>query len=76
MNWLRKRSSEASSYGGLAMTVFGLGQLFKINEAPAIAEAIGTVGTSILSGTPWWMAAGMAVLGAIGVIKSDGSKGF
>ncbi len=76
MDWFKKRSSEASTYGGLAMMIFGLGQAFKINEAPAIAEAVGNAGAAVAGGSPWWLAAGIAALGALGVLKSDGDKGF
>ena len=48
--WLKKRFSEASTYAGLAVSTIGLGQVFKINEAPQIAEAIAGAGEQLLSG--------------------------
>jgi hypothetical protein len=76
MNWFRKRSTEASTYAGLAMVAYGLGEAFKIKELAPAAEAIGSAGQAVAGGTPWWMATGMAVLGGFAAIKSDGDKGF
>lgn len=76
MNWFSSRSKEASSYSGLGLLVLGLGQLFGIKEAPVVAEGVVNAGQSILSGTPWWMAGLFAVTGILGVLKSDGNKGF
>ncbi len=40
------RLREPSSAAGLAAVVIGLGQLAKVNEAPAIAEVIGQAGAA------------------------------
>ncbi len=76
MGWAMKRSKEASTYAGLAMALFGLGEAFKIKELAPAADAVGQAGQAVAQGTPWWMAVGVAALGAFGVIKSDGDKGF
>jgi hypothetical protein len=50
MDYLKKRLREPSSYAGLAALVMGIGQLGKINEAPAIADGIGQVGQAVAGG--------------------------
>lgn len=50
MEWLQKRAKEPSTYGGLAALTFGLGQIFKINEAPQIADAIGQAAPAFSTG--------------------------
>ena len=53
MNWFSKRGKEASTWGGLGMILYGLGEVFKISEAPAVAEAVAQGGQAMASGTPW-----------------------
>jgi len=40
-DWLKKRLAEPSTAVGLTVAIAGVGQLAKIDEAPAIAEAVG-----------------------------------
>ena len=74
--WFKKRSNEASTWGGMGMAVLALGQAFKFDEAPAVAEAVGTVGSAVMGGVPWWQAALLGVGGLAMVLKSDGDKGW
>ena len=76
MNWFAKRSSEASTYSGLAAAILGFGSACKINEAPTIAETVTNIGGALLSGMNPWVAAGVGILGLFGMLKSDGDKGF
>ncbi len=76
MNWFSKRATEASTWGGLGMLVYGLGDIFKIREAPAAADAVASAGNVVASGGAWWQAAIVAVAGAAMAVKSDGDKGF
>ncbi|MGF1609745.1 MAG: hypothetical protein ACFCUQ_10140 [Kiloniellales bacterium] len=54
------RLSEPSTYAGAAAVAYGVGELGKVKEAPAIAEAIGTAG-QVAAGGDW--VATVAVLG-------------
>ena len=76
MNWFMKRSSEASTYAGLAAAILGFGSAFKIDEAPTIADTITNIGGALLAGMNPWVAAGVGILGLFGMLKSDGNKGF
>lgn len=44
MEWWKERLSEPSTYGGLAAVVAGVGTLAKINEAPAVSDALVNIG--------------------------------
>lgn len=48
--WLKKRLSEGSTYAGLAVSTIGIGQVFKIDEAPQIAGAIAGAGEQLMTG--------------------------
>jgi len=74
MNWFQKRMGEASTYGGLGMLIAGLGQLAKINEAPAVVDAVSQVGHAVAAGVPWWQAALMAGSGAFIAIMDQGKR--
>ena len=50
MSFFKKRAREGSTYGGLAGLIGGLGLLFNVNEAPAIADAVAQGGSAIVSG--------------------------
>ena len=76
MEWFKKRSNEASSWGGLGLAALAIGQIFKIDEAPAVAEAVGTVGQAVMGGVPWWQAALFGAGGLAMAFKSDGDKGW
>ena len=76
MNWFMKRSSEASTYAGLAAAILGFGSAFKSDEAPTIAYTVTNIGGALLAGMNPWVAAGVGILGLFGMLKSDGNKGF
>jgi hypothetical protein len=48
--YLKKRLNEGSTYAGLGIAIAGLGQAFKVNEAPAIADTVSNVGQAIAAG--------------------------
>ena len=76
MNWFNKRANEASTWGGLGMLALGLGDIFKVAEAPAVAEAAGQGAQVVSAGGSWWQALAVTVAGGLLAIKSDGDKGF
>lgn len=52
-NWIKGRFAEPSSYGGLAALVYGAGELFKVDEAPAVVAAIGQAGEAAATSGNW-----------------------
>lgn len=75
MNWLLKRLSEPSTYAGLAGVIVGAGQLGKINEAPAVADAVAAGGQAVAAGAPAWMAAAAVVTGLLAAfLKEKGGR--
>lgn len=72
-DWLKKRFSEPSSWGGVAAVVYGAGVLGKIDEAPQIAEAVGSAGQVIATGD-YATGLGMMAAGILGAfMKEKGS---
>ena len=66
MSYFLKRLSEGSTWGGLAALSLGLGQVFKIDEAPAIADALGSAGQLAVNGD----LVGAGVAGVFGVVAA------
>lgn len=60
LKWIKKRLAEKSTYIGLATTVMGVGQLIKIDDATAIADAIHSAAEPLSTGD---YATGLGVLG-------------
>lgn len=50
INWLKDRFKEDGTYAGLSAVTMGLGLLFKVDEAEAIAQGIGAAGDAFTSG--------------------------
>ena len=69
MDFLKKRFSEGSSYAGLAAVAYGLGEFFKVNEAPAVVEAISEAGAAAAGGG--WLAGLIALAGGIAIAVKD-----
>lgn len=68
MEWLLSRFREPSSWGGLGAITFGLGELFKINEAPQVVGVIGQAAEqAVATGNPiaGFLALGFGILGVI-----------
>lgn len=64
MHKIMERLREPSSYAGLGLLTLGLGELFKVNEAPAIADAINAAGQAVATtGDP--LTAAVALAGGI-----------
>jgi hypothetical protein len=74
MNWLQDRLREGSTWAGLSAVMMGVGQLGKVNEAPAVSDALTNVGTAISQGVPWWQALMFGAAGAA-IAIADGKKG-
>jgi len=72
-DFLKKRFSEPSTFAGLAMAILGAGQVAKIDEAPAVADAISGAGQAIASGMDP-MTAGIITLAGLASIFM-GEKG-
>lgn len=70
MDWLLKRLSEPSTWGGLAAVTIGAGQLAKVNEAPAIADAVGQAGQAFVAGDTIGGAAAL-VFGLVAAFRKD-----
>lgn len=62
---IKDRFKEPSTYAGLALATAGAGQVFKINEAPQVAELIGQAGQTAVAGD--WVGAG--VMGLLGLLS-------
>jgi len=71
-NKMKDRLKEPSTYGGLAAIIFGLGQIFDIDEAPAVAETLTAAIPQIISGN--WLGMLMVLLGGAGVILREKGK--
>lgn len=50
MNWFKDRAGEPSTWGGLSLLIYGLGELFKISEAAPVAETVAQGGQSVAGG--------------------------
>jgi len=53
MNFFFKRLREGSTWGGLGLITYGLGNIFQIDQAPAIAQAVGQTGEAVVSTGDW-----------------------
>ncbi|WP_341894315.1 hypothetical protein [Ferrovibrio terrae] len=51
MDWLKKRIGERTTWVGLASIIAGVGQIAKVSEAPAVADAVANVGVAVSTGT-------------------------
>lgn len=63
-SWLKDRLKEPTTYAGLGMAIYGVGQAFDIREAPAVAEAVGRAG-DVLGGGGDLVTAGVITLGGV-----------
>lgn len=74
MDWLKSRAKEPTTYLGLSALIYGGGTLAKINEAPAIADAVATAAPALSSGDYATGIAGvlLAVLGIF--MKEKGGR--
>ena len=70
MDWFLKRIREPSTWGGLAAVTIGAGQLAKVNEAPAVAEAVGQAGQAFVNGDTLGGAAAL-VFGLVAAFTKD-----
>jgi len=73
MNWLKKRFKEPSTWAGLPMIIYGLGEVGKVKEAPALAETVGTAGQYIVSGDTFGGLAAL-VMGAAAAVLGEGGR--
>ena len=68
-----KRLKEPSSYAGLAAIFIGLGQMFDIDEAPVVAQAVEAAAPAFITGN--WVGGLITLLGAGAIImKEKGDK--
>ncbi|PZO86699.1 MAG: hypothetical protein DI626_05795 [Micavibrio aeruginosavorus] len=65
-NWLAKRGKEPTTYLGLSQLIIAVGYLFKLNEAPALADAVLAASGHLTSGD--YLTGAVAILGGIGGI--------
>ncbi len=71
MEWFLKRLREPTTYLGLAALTTGAGQLGKINEAPAVADALMGAGQAVAAGLDPLSAAMLALAGVAGVFMKE-----
>lgn len=69
-NWLKKRMNEPTTYMGLALVLNGVGTLGKIDEAPAIADAIVNAAGPLSSGD-YGTAVSLILGGLLGVLMRE-----
>lgn len=74
MGWFWKRFSEPSTYAGLGVTTLGLGELFKINEAPAVGEVLSQGAQAVAAGASPMMAGILIISGILGVFFGEKGK--
>jgi len=70
MEYLRKRLTEGSTWGGLGLIALGVGEVFQIREAPQIAEVIGQAGEQVVAGD-WIAGAIVLVTGVVAAFIRD-----
>lgn len=58
--------NEPSTWAGFGLLIAGLGKVFQVSEAPAVADAV----TSIAQ-NPTWQGGAMALFGALAVILRE-----
>lgn len=74
MNWLKDRAKEPTTYLGLSALIYGAGTLAKVNEAPAVADAVATAAPALSSGD-WTTGIASIVLAVLGIfMKEKGSR--
>lgn len=73
-DWLSKRSKEPTTYLGVSQLILAIGYLFKINEAPSVAEAIAAASGHLSQGD--YLTGVVAIIGGLGgiLLKEKGSK--
>ncbi len=76
LEWIKHRAREASTYAGLGLVTLGLGDIFRIKEAPAIADGLNQVAGVVSQGgglnVYGLVLTALGVLGAI--IKEKGAN--
>lgn len=70
MNWVKERARERSTYEGLGAVIAGLGLIFKINEAPVVADAVSAAADVAVSGD-LMTAGGLFFLGLLRILKQE-----
>ena len=71
MQYLMKRLTEGSTWGGLGLLAYGFGELFKIKEAPDLAQAVGQGGQVIVDTGDWKTGALVILSGVIAAFIKD-----
>ena len=75
MQYFFKRLREPSTWLGLAALIAGGGQLAKINEASAVADAVAGAGQAVASGADPLTAGALAVGGLVAAIMRERGDG-
>jgi hypothetical protein len=70
-NWFKRRAREGSTWAGLAAAIFGIGEIAKVKEAGAIAEAVGKAGEVMVSGGDWKVGVTVGIGGLIAALLPD-----
>lgn len=71
MNWLWKRLREPTTWLGLGAAQLGIGQALKIDEAPAIADALTGVGQAVAGGVDPISAGILGIAGIVAALMKE-----
>lgn len=73
-DWFKKRSKEPTTYLGISQLIIAIGYLFKINEAPTIAEAVAAASGHLSTGD--YATGAVAILGGLGglLMREKGAR--
>ena len=71
MDWFLKRFREPSTWAGLAAVTVGVGEVGKIKEASAVAEALGAAGNAAAAGADPVLIGGALVGGILSVFLGE-----
>lgn len=74
LKWLNKRRKEPTSYIGLAAVIMGLGDLFKVDTAPIMADTVQQVAEPMMAGDTA-TAASIVLGGLLGVVLKEKGEG-
>ncbi len=69
--WLKKRSREGSSWGGLGLLAMGLSELFKAPELGAVGGLVADSGIQYVNTGDWRLGVGGLVTGLVAMFLRD-----
>ncbi|MFN3933628.1 MAG: hypothetical protein ACK4KX_03225 [Parvibaculum sp.] len=70
MNFLKDRAKEPTTYLGISALIYGAGTLAKVNEAPAVADAVANAAPALAAGD-WITGLALLLSGALGIFMKE-----